>query len=254
MGNLGYMPALTLEQQRELETIEQRLRVVLSRCGDEHFDSAKAFEYLRTYSVEFFDVFYRFYSRYPAYKDRWFGESQHKAVDRIFACVANNYNARNTFRSSPRGDLLKTIEEHHKHFGIEAATVARANKMSPQPTAAPLSGKQASALALAGIDLASASPLLMELHNAAQARRPNVWAPIPAEPKRRIPRSIHSEPAARRMEAHIQAKGMTQTAFAAAVKVDERTLRRFRTSGKVDKSVAQRIADAMGITLDHFLS
>ena len=192
MENLAYMPALMLDEQRELESIEQRLRVVLSRCGDDLFDSAKAFEYLRTYSVEFFEAFYRFYSRYPAYKDRWFGASQHKAVDRVFACVANNYNARSTFRNSSREDLLKTIEEHHKHFGIEAVMAARASKINPLTTA-PLTGRQTSAYAAAGIDISSGSALLMMAHTAAQGAHlqpsnvPSVMAPVLTDTRTEVP-------------------------------------------------------------------
>jgi hypothetical protein len=56
------------------------------------------------------------------------------------------------------------------------------------------------------------------------------------------------------MEEYIQKKGITQTAFAISVQADEKTLRRFRKSGRVDKAVAQRIAEAMHISLDDLFS
>ena len=119
-----------------------------------------------------------------------------------------------------------------------------------------LSGKQAARYARAGIDLTSGSPLLTMAHAEAQTEhaRPSVWAPELPKSRKRIGRSIHSIKAARRMEDYIEAKGLSQTAFAEAVKADQRTLRRFRNSGTVDKSVAQRIAEVMGITLDSLLS
>lgn len=123
-----------------------------------------------------------------------------------------------------------------------------------------LTGKQAASFARAGIDITSGSPLLMMLHTAVQKEHlqpPNVrsvLAPVLTAARKRIGRSIHSEKAARRMEAYIQEKGITRTQFSMAVNADPKTLYRFRKSAKVEKSVAKRIADEMGITLEDFLA
>lgn len=241
------MPALTPEMQKRIGVLEIQLQAALqAHCtGYDLFDLEGAFEKARTFATMFYACYFNFYSQYSAYKAHWRKASETLAFQRVLTWISNFYAIRQKFDPSRLQKIKRTISDY-------ADGTARVEPKDAAPS--PVFGKQADAYARAGIDMASASPLLMEIHNAAQARRPNVWAPIPAEPKRRIPRSIHSEAAARRMEAHIQAKGVTQTAFAAAVEADERTLRRFRTSGKVDKSVAQRIANVMGITLDHFLS
>jgi hypothetical protein len=115
-----------------------------------------------------------------------------------------------------------------------------------------LTGKQASDYAKAGIALASASPLLMMAHEA--ALQPASIIPTQRVPKRRIPRSIQSVSAAKRLEEYLDKKGRTQTQFSIDIGADVKTLYRFRQTGKVGKAVAQRIADAMGITLDDLLA
>lgn len=233
------LPHLTPEEISKRDLEESRLNSALNRCwrGDS-FDHERASHVLPGFADEMFDVVYAAYRKKTGYKAEWVSDIINEIIYRIFVV----YDGFNTYGKPSLQELSKALGKsllYHFHN---------------DPKYAPLVLLPPSRYANAGIDVASASPLLTKLHSAAQARGANAFAPIPAEPKRRIPRSIHSEPAARRMEAYIQAKGMTQTAFAAAVKADERTLRRFRTSGKVDKSVAQRIASAMGITLDHFLS
>jgi hypothetical protein len=119
-----------------------------------------------------------------------------------------------------------------------------------QMTAGPQAdAKQASAYAASGVDIASGSPLMIM---AATAGRRAHLQPSNVQSGKRIGRSIHSEKAAQRMEAYIQDKGITQTQFSVAVNADTKTLYRFRRTGKVEKSVAKRIAEAMGITLEQF--
>ena len=108
----------------------------------------------------------------------------------------------------------------------------------------------AAAYTAMGVDIASGSPLLKMV--AATAGRGAHSQPSNVQSGKRIGRSIHSEKAAQRMEAYIQDKGITQTQFSVAVNADTKTLYRFRRTGKVEKSVARRIAEAMGITLEQF--
>ena len=242
------MPPLSREMHEDLRQLETRLTRDLRSCCSNYdlTDPHTAFEYTRTAAIEFFDCFYAFYSKVPdaAYREHWKPASEKFALGRIVKCIENitlveSYFKRNQDRV---GRIKRTISDHAK--GIESV---EANNSA-------LFGKQASVSALAGIDIASASPLLMRAFDAAKTIRPTVFSPVQAPPRKRISRSIHSEKAARRMETHIQAKGISQTAFAGIVGVDERTLRRFRTSGKVDKAVAQRIAEAMSMAFDDLIS
>ncbi len=210
-------------------------------------DSHAAFEYTRTAAIEFFNCFYDFYSKNPdpRFREHWQPASERFAFGRIVKCleivsVVEAHFKRNKDRVER---IQRTISDHAK--GV-------VNSSANQPS---LTGKQAAAYARAGIDMASASPLLMMAHAAAQesARRGKTAHTLTA-PKRRIPRSIHSESAAKKLEDYLNAKGLSQTQFAIQINVDPKTLYRFRTTGNVGKSVAQDIAQAMGITLEQFTS
>jgi Cro/C1-type helix-turn-helix DNA-binding protein len=239
------MPPLTLEMHRKLRAFEHGLRVALGECSGSHslIDPDAAFEYARTYAVKFYDCFYDFYSQIPdpSYKPHWSPASQRFSLQRVVRCLQSDYNVEQFFRTNPDRvtRIKKTIAEHAKTAGGDFSVL----------------GRQASDYARAGIDMASASPLMLMAHAAAQesARRGGTAPPL-AAPKRRIPRSIHSESAAKKLEDYLNAKGVSQTQFAIRINVDPKTLYRFRTTGNVGKPVAQAIAQAMGITLEEFIS
>ncbi len=76
----------------------------------------------------------------------------------------------------------------------------------------------------------------------------------PASTKRpRLRATINCPSAARRMEAYLQSKGMSQTAFANQVNTTDRTLRSFRKTGKVRRDIFEAIAKAMGTTTETLL-
>jgi hypothetical protein len=64
----------------------------------------------------------------------------------------------------------------------------------------------------------------------------------------RLPTTVTSPIAARRMVAYIESKVMTQTEFASKVGTTDRTLRAFRRTGKVRRDIFDAIARAMGTT------
>jgi hypothetical protein len=77
---------------------------------------------------------------------------------------------------------------------------------------------------------------------------------VPASAKRsRLTSTINCPSAARRMEAHLQSKGMNQTAFASQVGTTDRTLRSFRQTGKVRRDIFDAIAREMGTTRETLL-
>jgi hypothetical protein len=81
-------------------------------------------------------------------------------------------------------------------------------------------------------------------------KKPSVVIPIP--PKR-WPASIGSPAAARKMEAFILAKGMDLTEFAIQVGTTDKTLRKFRRTGRIKRSIFNDIAKAMNLTRDELL-
>ena len=72
--------------------------------------------------------------------------------------------------------------------------------------------------------------------------------------KRRLTPSIDCPKAARRMEKHLSDKGIGLNKFALAVGTNEKTLYRFRKSGKVHRDIFEAIAKEMGTTKDDFLN
>jgi hypothetical protein len=71
--------------------------------------------------------------------------------------------------------------------------------------------------------------------------------------KKRLPSTVTSQIAARRMEGYLTSKGIGQTEFAVRVGTSDRTLRSFRSSGKVRRKIFDDIAKAMGITREALL-
>ncbi|MDR3773278.1 MAG: helix-turn-helix transcriptional regulator [Terracidiphilus sp.] len=230
------LPHLTPEEISDRDHQESRLNRELSKCwrGD-HFDAERAFQVLRAYTVEIFDVVYPAFQKKIGYESAWIPDI---VGDTIFRALTV-YEAHNAHGMPSMGVLSQTLE----------ATLLDHLKELKSREDLTLTGKQASAYAASGVDLASGSPLLMMI---AAAGRGAHLQPSNVRSGKRIGRSIHSDKAARRMEAYIQEKGITQTQFSVAVNADTKTLYRFRRTGKVEKSVAKRIAEAMGITLEQF--
>jgi hypothetical protein len=243
------LPHLTPEEISDRDHQESRLHRELTKCwqGDE-FDGERAFHVLRAHSVEIFKVVYPAYKKKRGFEPEWIPDIVQDTLYRTLKV----YAAHNAHGMPSLAELAKAIEGALSDYLEDLKSTN--SQAAPEPPVA-LSGKQAAAYARAGIDMASASPLLLMAHAAAQesARRVGTAPPLTA-PKRRIPRSIHSESAAKKLEDYLNAKGVSQTQFAIRINVDPKTLYRFRTTGNVGKPVAQAIAQAMGITLEEFIS
>lgn len=65
--------------------------------------------------------------------------------------------------------------------------------------------------------------------------------------------SIESRSAARKMEAYISKRGMGMTVFANQAGTTDRTLRKFRKTGRLKKSIFADVAETMGETVDSLL-
>ena len=70
---------------------------------------------------------------------------------------------------------------------------------------------------------------------------------------RRLPATVTSSLAARRMEAYLESTGKGQTEFAGAAQTTDRTLRSFRATGRVRRDIFDAIAKAMGTTREALL-
>lgn len=248
------LPPLTLEEIGKRDYEEKVLEVKLSNCwaGDK-FDEQRAEDLLRAYAIVIFELHLKAFRGHFSFRPVWIPPIVVLSIKRIEECFGrHSWDAEDKYRSVLNETLLSHLCQRHNSLWME---VYRDQSIVATPEIVPvLTGREISAYSLAGIDTKSPGPLVSMALDAAKMTRPKVFTSLQASPRKRISRSIHSDKAARRMEAHIQGKGISQTAFAGMVEVDERTLRRFRSSGKVEKSVAQRIAEAMGISFDDLIS
>lgn len=240
------IPALPIAEAHALESIERKLSSALENCMDRYgaiANELKAETYLRSYVVKIFDLYLSAYSNYATVLQRWIPELKLNSIQWVMGCLLDFDGISEKDSKRCEKLLLATLDEHVKSRFENSPNPLLAALAEPQPA------KLASTYAASGIDVPSGPPLLKMV--VASPNVPSVWAPVP---RKRIARSIHSDKAARRMEAYIQDKGITQTQFSVTVDADIKTLYRFRRTGKVDKSVAKRIAEAMGMKLDQFTS
>jgi hypothetical protein len=75
------------------------------------------------------------------------------------------------------------------------------------------------------------------------------------EPKKyqRFPASVYSPSAAAKMEGYMKLKAMGQTEFAIQAETTDKTIRKFRQTGKIKRSILGDIAKAMGISREELL-
>ena len=102
--------------------------------------------------------------------------------------------------------------------------------------------------------------LVAAMTDRVKTRLANAAAPADAgatlkegKPKR-ISTTIHCPKAARKMEDYIVKKGLDQTKFAIRAGTTDRTLRRFRKTGRIKRAIFEDIAKAMGTTKETLLS
>jgi hypothetical protein len=64
--------------------------------------------------------------------------------------------------------------------------------------------------------------------------------------RQRMSATVHAPSAALKMEAYMNAKGLDQTEFAIQAGTTDKTIRKFRQTGNVKRSILDGIASAMG--------
>ncbi|MCL4850048.1 MAG: helix-turn-helix domain-containing protein [Bryobacteraceae bacterium] len=86
-----------------------------------------------------------------------------------------------------------------------------------------------------------------------QAPQPPAPSVEPPPAKKRMSASITSEIAARRLEYYLQTSPISKTEFATAAGTSDRTLRKFRNTGRVRLDILKNIAEAMGKTVEELV-
>jgi hypothetical protein len=72
-------------------------------------------------------------------------------------------------------------------------------------------------------------------------------------PSKRLKPTIYSPTAARKMEAYLEENGIGLTEFATKIGTTDRTLRSFRSTGRIKRSIFDEIAKGMGVNRDVLL-
>ena len=222
------LPHLTPEEIATRDGEESRLNSALGKCWrGNSFDHERASHVIPGYAVEMFDVVYAAYRKKTGYKVEWISEIVKEVIYRTFLV----YDGFNTYGKPSMEELSKTLSSVlHSHFQ-NSPKYAPPRLLPPDKNPIPvpaLTGKQASAYARAGIDLASAGPLVLMLHE--QANRTDEQHPQarPATPK--LPKSIGEQIKAYMLEARL-----TKDKVATALGVDPRTVARHRSGEAIPR-------------------
>jgi hypothetical protein len=70
---------------------------------------------------------------------------------------------------------------------------------------------------------------------------------------RRLPRSIGTPEAVGAAISYMESKGLTETQFGNQFQSTDRTVRSFRKSGKMRRSIFEAMAKSMGLTIEELL-
>ena len=172
------LPHLRPEELSDRDHEESKLGRQLSACwhGDD-FDIERSYNVMQGSAELIFDVIYAAFRKRSGYKDEWVSEMVRLAAFRTISTSLGHiqHGIRNLSLSALTETLEETVWNHLEELKSDES------KRLLNPLSA-LPGKQASAYALAGIDIASASPLLVMAANAARGTLPQAPALTIAAP------------------------------------------------------------------------
>ncbi|WP_158789133.1 hypothetical protein [Granulicella sp. L46] len=271
------IPALSVKHAHQLEAIEHELSRALEGCVDgygEIHSLLKAETYLQAYTVRIFDFYVGSYSGFmDTHLKAWLPDLKMKSIEWVIHALANFSGVTREMLREQFVKLSATVDTHLTSIygtspnpllaGLAESPPAQASpKLVPLPPLPPNVREHMDAApayeavsratnddyAKAGVDMSSASPLLIMAHAATHGAKTT-----PAK-RPRLSASIHSPSAASKMEAYMKAKGLNQTEFAITADTTDKTIRKFRQTGQVKRSILGGIAKAMGTTREELLS
>jgi hypothetical protein len=108
------MPALTREFHADRRGLERLFDIDLNRCVSTHSlnDPDAALEYARTYAIEFYDLYYNFYSQFPDYQRHWQPASAAFALQRVLHRLNNYFAIQDYLDNSHVARIRRTISDH----------------------------------------------------------------------------------------------------------------------------------------------
>jgi hypothetical protein len=243
------LPPLPLPFLKQLQEVEAFTRSALVDCnfpGTKQLDDRKAIEVMQASLIAVLDIRLDHYETVPGYEWKWSTPIGSHSVASILACFPSSRYVKQSEDDSLEyegdlqflGELIRTGWDH-----MEARRIGKGDMAAAIPSVAMIAE-----YAKIGVDLSSGSPLLkMAARAFAQGTKP---APAVSD---RMPSTINSPSAARKMEAYLAAKGIGLTDFASTAGTTDRTLRSFRKTGKIRRSILTNIAASMGVSKEDLL-
>ena len=155
-------------------------------------------------------------------------------------------------------DLLVSINfrltQRKMHWMAEALRVVREDREKGQAAIPNLDINRVLQKAKEALDRAAASrtPTGQPASGSAQDHKTLTDANKTVESER-LKATINCPSAARKVEAHLKAKGISQTEFANEVGTTDRTIRSFRKTGKIRRDIFVSIAKAMKLSKEELL-
>jgi hypothetical protein len=145
----------------------------------------------------------------------------------------------------PIGDAARPIEQRVRYWALEGLRRLDTSRRVPEP-----SNPEPSMESPDERKEPAQDPRFHSAHTAVHT----VVFPTPRPARAaRLPSTVTSHIAVRRMEAYMSQKGIGQTEFAIQAGTTDRTLRTFRKTGKVRRDIFDGIAKAMGVTKEDLL-
>lgn len=198
--------------------------------------------YLISYAMELFKIEADSYHElvnagsYPA----WIGALEERMLRRVLGTVEKIESADPNFTIGFHG-----LDHHRMENELRGTLWQVANTYRWNASRSDASADAVLAMRDAGVWWTETLPL-------GEQQEPN-----PKPPQRdarvRLRSTVESPSAARKMEAYLAAKGIGLTDFASSAGTTDRTLRSFRKTGRVSRSILAGIAKAMGITKEELL-
>lgn len=213
------LPPLPMAVLRRLQWLQRETRRILRECnypGTEELDALRALESIRASFIEELNIRLGFYESAPGFEWEWITQILTEAAWSILGQFPQN-----RFVTQDEGG--KPVYESNSQFLGELVRTGREHVFRWR--------------------LRNETLPTGELESKTGEQRK----------RERLPSSVTSAAAARKVENYLAASELTQTQFAIRAGTTEKTIRKFRQTGQIRRSLLHGIATAMGTTTEELI-
>jgi hypothetical protein len=219
------IPALPVTEAHALEVIERKLSSALENCMDSYgaiANELKTDTYMRSYVVKIFSLYLSAYSKHLTVLKHWIPELKLNSIQWAMGCLLDFSGV--TEKESKRYEklLITTLNEYVESAFGDSPNPLLAALAEPQPA------KLASASAASGIDIASASPLMIMALAEASRRSEQHPQARPATP-------ASSESIGDQIKRYMREARLTKDKVASALSINPRSVARHRSGAAIPR-------------------